>query len=247
MDESTREGLIEAVKAFAEGRPRPLRLADFCRERGAGHDGVYRLFGSWPNLLEVAGVEVRGRRRWTLEEVVAEGRAVVEPGEEITLREFCRRTGLSKSAVYEVSESWPRLRERVGGTRARRKDRLTEGRLTERFKEVVARRGDVTLREFCEEAGWSEDRVRAVGVELRKLRLAAGLPATRRTGKRLHDVELQHEYIRLWLELDREPSARDMDRHGKYAWSTYTDRWTNKRGVREAMRKIPGKGKAAEG
>ncbi len=189
--EERRQRLIDALQELAARLGPDISIMQFYRETGINDTNVYLLFENWADLRVQAGLPPRINRkgRWAvytkeqLLELVRE--AAEEFGEDITLGEFTRQSGVTNKPIVRLFGSWVKLKKAAGLNAIRPSGqpvRFTREELIERLRELVAKRGDVSRREFCREVKISNNGLS--GIETwGDLRKAIGLPPRVRGGK----------------------------------------------------------------
>lgn len=112
----------------------------------------------------------------------------------------------------------------------------TAQQMLEQVREVAAEVGPrVTLREFLADSGVPESQIRRQFGTWEALRREAGLSPADRDRRRISDEDLFQEYFRLYRQLGRLPSARELDRLGRFAARTYYVRFGRRRDLKRAL------------
>ena len=186
--------MVVALKRLA-GRLGPnVTLARFCREYGISKQKVYARFDDWSQLRKSAGLPGQGdRSSYTREGLIATVREAADAlGEELSLPEFVRQTGISPRPIERLFGNWTALKAAAGLTRRRKpgpRPRLTKDELLAELRRVTTERGDVSLRAFCRELDVSPSTIERLGA-WGELRHEAGLPRRARTGRPLWQTKL---------------------------------------------------------
>lgn len=158
-----RRQLVDLLKQVAAELSPDLSITRFCHAAGISSDRIYRVFGSWLDLRERAGLPREVQRtltRHTRESLLAALAEVVEHyGEDVGLKDFTRHTSISPQPVYSLFGNWRLFREAAGLKKHRKPGlppQFTEEQLRQKLREVVEQLGPtVTLRQFCEAIGTS--------------------------------------------------------------------------------------------
>ncbi|MCA9025713.1 MAG: hypothetical protein KDA86_10915 [Planctomycetaceae bacterium] len=195
--EERRQRLIDALKELAERLGPDISITQFYRETGINDTNVYLLFENWADLRVQAGLPPRINRRkrfaiHTKEQLLDRVKQAAEKfGEDITVGEFTRETGVTSRPITRLFGTWLKLKEAAGLHKVRpggQPVRFTHEELVERLRELVKKRGDISRRQFCREVGISNNGLSGV-VSWGELRKAIGLPPRVRSGKSTWEKE----------------------------------------------------------
>jgi len=161
----------------------------------------------------------------------------------LTMDRFCRETGIGSTTIQRRFGGWLALRTLAG--LQRRKSHLVNGRvhsqeeLLVRLRIAVKHFGKfITQQEFCQWAEVSPNTLHTYCGSWRKLRAALGLPERRLRQRLYADVELFEELSRLIRQLGRWPSSEEINRHGRFSYATYAERFGGMRGLRRSLERF---------
>ena len=140
----TREEILQSARELADEFGERLTIAIFTRETGISQHSIGAHFGKWSALRQAVGLRKRppgetARDCVSREDLVSELQKLArETGGDVTLHEFCSRTGFGPATVYRQFGTWSGLRREAGLSARFRMPRLySDDELMGDFERVV--------------------------------------------------------------------------------------------------------------
>ena len=220
--------LVADIRRLADESGESPTLQEYRKHGEYGAQTLYDRFGSWNDALEAAGFNGRDPvSKVPKDDLIAElERLAGDDGAPPTVAEMRRDGEYWVSTYQDRFGSWSDALQAAGfdatPQRTKKYDRaeLLDGlhdlasELDERpTQAAMASDGDYSVRAYRAEFGSWSDALQAAGFE----------PST--GGRKVSEDELLAGIRRLADELDKSPTAREMDADGQYASATYQNRF----------------------
>jgi Homing endonuclease associated repeat len=139
-----------AREIFEKGGRRQLTRDEFERQTGVSDDRIYRLFpeGGWSEVKRLAGIDLRPKRDYTREEVIALAKRLASEGPDLPLSKlrFEQQSGVSEHFIYRLfpEGGWSELRRAAGiAAHPEHPDRLGNDELLEEYYKVATALGRI--------------------------------------------------------------------------------------------------------
>lgn len=217
------EELLDELHDLTDELGHPPSLAEF-RELGEySASTYYSRFGSWNKAIEAAGYEANEPDSKVSEEELIEElqRLADEIGKKPTASQMNDHGKYWRSTYRSEFGSWNNALEAAGFESETIGSNITDEALVQEIERVAKKLGEAPGFSDMEELGKYDPTTydRHFGSWNKALKAAGFEPNTR--GSSISEEELLNEIVRLSEELEKPPSARDMDTEGKYSSATY--------------------------
>lgn len=217
------EQLLEDIRRLAGELGHPPTLQEYREQGEYGATTLYERFGSYRDALRKAGFEAREPQTEVSEEELLEElhRLTEELGERPTADQMDQQGEYWVSTYQSHFESWAQAVEEAGYETPHPSRRVSKEALLEDLERVAEEIGGrPTLRDVEEHGEYGPmTYIRRFGSWNEALE-AAGFEA-RTYHANVSQEEMIEELHRLADVLDKRPSMREMNEHGKYSPNTY--------------------------
>ena len=237
-----KQEMLASLKHVAVECGEDVTFLEFTRRTGHSYRMVRKKFGTWADLREAGGLSriarIHREARHQNDEIVQILQELAgTQGDQISLDEFARTTGISGSNIHRLFGGWLKLRELAGLPAVKKfvERRHSAESIESALREYVAQhRGVVRLRAFCLDAGLSESSLwyhcgswtrllRKLGIDRLERTIRSRVP-----GRRWSDDELLGEFDRVAGKLGKIPSYAEFNLEGGCSWNVLYRRFGKK-------------------
>ena len=234
--------LLASLKRVAVECGEDVTFLEFTRRTGHKYRLVQKKFGTWTDLREAAGLPriacIHREARHQNDEIVQILQEMAgAQGDQISLDEFARATGISGSNIHRLFGGWLKLRELAGLPAVKKsfQRRHSAESIEATLREYIAqKRGAVRLRAFCLDTGLSESSLWYHCGSWTRLLRKLGIDRLERTtrsrvpGRRWSDEELLGEFDRVAGKLGKIPTYAEFNLEGGCSWNVLFRRFGKK-------------------
>ena len=231
-----KEELLASLKQVSAECGEDVTFLEFTRRTGHSYRMVQKKFGTWADLREAAGLpriaRIHREARHQNDEIVQILQEMAgESGDQISLDEFARTTGISGSNIHRLFGGWLKLRELAGLPAVKKfvERRHSAESIEAALREYVGQhRGAVRLGAFCQYTGLSESSLWYHCGSWTRLLRKLGINRSRVPGRHWSDEELLGEFDRVARKLGKIPSYAEFNIEGRCSWNVLFRRFGKK-------------------